>query len=245
MGQELRLARRDPDGDGAGERLGEERKGPIGGKAGRHPASRARRSHAERRRGGRRRAGRRGAALPPGVGRRGGRCHRSRGVERRLGGRPCRAHRSPTRSAARATPPSGRLVESGRAGKWTPRLRPPRTPNWERQGPNGRRVADPVYSLDAAPRGHLDPAGLPADPPAGLRRAPDLALRVHGSGRGARGQRPRPPGGVRGHPDASTAFMGLKFFLEDQLGRKVDLVTPDALKPRMRPVVEREAVNVA
>jgi len=41
------------------------------------------------------------------------------------------------------------------------------------------------------------------------------------------------------------SFMGLKFFLEDHLGRKVDLATPDALKPRMRPVVEREAVDVA
>ena len=41
------------------------------------------------------------------------------------------------------------------------------------------------------------------------------------------------------------SFMGLKFFLEDHLRRKVDLVTPDALKPRMRPVVEREAVDVA
>ncbi len=44
---------------------------------------------------------------------------------------------------------------------------------------------------------------------------------------------------------ALDAFVGLKLFLEDQLGRKVDLVTPDALKPRMRPAVEREAVNVA
>ena len=33
--------------------------------------------------------------------------------------------------------------------------------------------------------------------------------------------------------------------LEAFLGCKVDLVTPDALKPRMRPAVEREAVNVA
>jgi hypothetical protein len=41
------------------------------------------------------------------------------------------------------------------------------------------------------------------------------------------------------------AFMGLKFFLEDHLGRKVDLVTPAALKPRLRLVVEREAVDVA
>jgi predicted nucleotidyltransferase len=41
------------------------------------------------------------------------------------------------------------------------------------------------------------------------------------------------------------SFMGLRAFLEDELGRKIDLVTPDALKPRMRPVVEREAVDVA
>lgn len=41
------------------------------------------------------------------------------------------------------------------------------------------------------------------------------------------------------------SYFGLKFFLEDHLSRKVDLVTPDALKPRMRPVVEREAVEVA
>jgi predicted nucleotidyltransferase len=40
------------------------------------------------------------------------------------------------------------------------------------------------------------------------------------------------------------SFLGLKFFLEDSLGRKVDLVTPDSLKPRMRPVIEREAVDV-
>jgi predicted nucleotidyltransferase len=40
------------------------------------------------------------------------------------------------------------------------------------------------------------------------------------------------------------SFMGLKLFLEDRLGRKVDLVTPDALKARLRPVVEREAVDV-
>src|SRR5512133_1395200 len=41
------------------------------------------------------------------------------------------------------------------------------------------------------------------------------------------------------------AFVGLKFFLEDHIGRKVDLVTPDALKPRMRSAVEGEALDVA
>jgi hypothetical protein len=41
------------------------------------------------------------------------------------------------------------------------------------------------------------------------------------------------------------SFMGLKLFLEDHLGKRVDLVTRAALKPRMRPIVEREAVDVA
>jgi hypothetical protein len=40
-------------------------------------------------------------------------------------------------------------------------------------------------------------------------------------------------------------FMDLKFFLEDLLKRKVDLVTRAALKPRMRRIVEREALHVA
>jgi hypothetical protein len=41
------------------------------------------------------------------------------------------------------------------------------------------------------------------------------------------------------------SFMGLKLFLEDHLGRRVDLVTPESLKPRLRPIIEREAVDVA
>jgi hypothetical protein len=40
-------------------------------------------------------------------------------------------------------------------------------------------------------------------------------------------------------------FMDLKFFLEDLLKRKVDLVTRAGLKPRMRRIVEREAMHVA
>jgi hypothetical protein len=39
-------------------------------------------------------------------------------------------------------------------------------------------------------------------------------------------------------------FMDLKFFLEDLLGCKVDLVMPKTLKPRIRPRIEREAVHV-
>ncbi len=48
----------------------------------------------------------------------------------------------------------------------------------------------------------------------------------------------------RGKPDFDR-FMDLKFFLEDLLQRKVDLVTRDALRSRMRPGIEHEALNVA
>jgi hypothetical protein len=40
-------------------------------------------------------------------------------------------------------------------------------------------------------------------------------------------------------------YMELKFYLEDLLGCQVGLVTRKALKPRIRPRVEREAVYVA
>ena len=39
-------------------------------------------------------------------------------------------------------------------------------------------------------------------------------------------------------------YMDLKFFLEDLLGAKVDLVTRKALKPRLRRYVEKEAIHV-
>lgn len=39
-------------------------------------------------------------------------------------------------------------------------------------------------------------------------------------------------------------YIRLKFFLQDLLGCSVDLVTPKALKPRLRPYVEKEAVYV-
>jgi uncharacterized protein len=41
------------------------------------------------------------------------------------------------------------------------------------------------------------------------------------------------------------AFMDLKFYLEDLLKGKVDLVTEGALKPRMKPILDREAIRVA
>ena len=37
-------------------------------------------------------------------------------------------------------------------------------------------------------------------------------------------------------------YMGLALFLQDLFGCKVDLIESEALKPRLKPVVEREAV---
>ncbi len=39
-------------------------------------------------------------------------------------------------------------------------------------------------------------------------------------------------------------YMDLKFHLEETLGRPVDLVLRETLKPRLRPLVEKEAVYV-
>ncbi len=39
-------------------------------------------------------------------------------------------------------------------------------------------------------------------------------------------------------------FMGLKLDLEDLLGRKVDLGTPNTLRPEMRARVERDLIHV-
>ena len=40
------------------------------------------------------------------------------------------------------------------------------------------------------------------------------------------------------------AYMDLKFYLEELLGCKVDLVTRNALKPQMAPLIEAEAIRV-
>jgi uncharacterized protein len=40
-------------------------------------------------------------------------------------------------------------------------------------------------------------------------------------------------------------YMDVKFLLEDLLDKSVDLVTPGALKPRIRAQVEREAIYVS
>jgi uncharacterized protein len=46
-------------------------------------------------------------------------------------------------------------------------------------------------------------------------------------------------------PATFERFMGLKLFLEDEFGVRVDLVTRRALRPRMKPQIEAEAVRVA
>ncbi len=45
-------------------------------------------------------------------------------------------------------------------------------------------------------------------------------------------------------PPTFDRFMNLRFFLEDRLGRTVDLVTDAALRPELRPAIEREAIRV-
>jgi len=39
-------------------------------------------------------------------------------------------------------------------------------------------------------------------------------------------------------------YMDLKFYLEDKLGRPVDLVLADSLKPRLKPIITREVAYV-
>lgn len=40
-------------------------------------------------------------------------------------------------------------------------------------------------------------------------------------------------------------YMDTKFYLEDLLGCKVDLVAPKAIKPRMKPFIMKDLVHVA
>jgi predicted nucleotidyltransferase len=45
-------------------------------------------------------------------------------------------------------------------------------------------------------------------------------------------------------PATSSRYFGLQFYLEDLLGRPVDLVTDKALRTELRPFVDREAIHV-
>ena len=45
-------------------------------------------------------------------------------------------------------------------------------------------------------------------------------------------------------PATSARYFGVQFYLEDLLGCRVDLVTEKALRPELRPFIEREALRV-
>lgn len=45
-------------------------------------------------------------------------------------------------------------------------------------------------------------------------------------------------------PATSKRYFGVQFYLEDQLGCPVDLVTEKALRPELRPFIERDQVSV-
>ena len=45
-------------------------------------------------------------------------------------------------------------------------------------------------------------------------------------------------------PATSARHFGVQFYLEDELGCTVDLVTEKALRAELKPYIEREAVNV-
>lgn len=46
-------------------------------------------------------------------------------------------------------------------------------------------------------------------------------------------------------PPSYDRYMDLKFFLEDLLGRKVDLITEDALRSEVRQFVKKDLIRVA
>ena len=45
-------------------------------------------------------------------------------------------------------------------------------------------------------------------------------------------------------PATSQRYFGVQFYLEDLLGRPVDLVTEKALRVELRPFIEKEAIRV-
>lgn len=45
-------------------------------------------------------------------------------------------------------------------------------------------------------------------------------------------------------PATSAKYFGAQFYLEDELVVPIDLVTEKAIRPELRPFIEREAINV-
>lgn len=46
-------------------------------------------------------------------------------------------------------------------------------------------------------------------------------------------------------PATADVYFGTQFYLEDLLGREIDLVTERALRREFRPYVERDAISIA
>ena len=46
------------------------------------------------------------------------------------------------------------------------------------------------------------------------------------------------------NPATSRSYFGVQFYIEDLTGRAVDLVTDRALRPELRPSVERDCMHV-
>ena len=45
-------------------------------------------------------------------------------------------------------------------------------------------------------------------------------------------------------PATSQRYFGVQFYLEDLFGSRVDLVTEKALRPELRPFIEKDAIRV-
>lgn len=45
-------------------------------------------------------------------------------------------------------------------------------------------------------------------------------------------------------PATSKRYFGVQFYLEDLTGSPIDLVTDDAIRPQLRPYIEKELIHV-
>ena len=86
------------------------------------------------------------------------------------------------------------------------------------------RAHKPVF-LDRFEVAHLRLFGSVARDEAGLESDLDLLVRFKG-------------------PSKPDTYFGLQFYLEDLLGREIDLVIESALRPEFRPYAESEAIAV-
>ena len=76
-----------------------------------------------------------------------------------------------------------------------------------------------------------------------IRRDRPRPIRLLRPQPGHPGERRRYPGPVR-RPGYIESYFGTLFYIEDLLGRRIDLVTDKALRAEFRPFVEQEALDV-